>query len=123
MLLEPLTPIGRKLLLNYKEAITVLNKVLSKQTWKEILVIFNISTKISIINQQFAIECNFKILNTELPTYFQLNKIQAHYYKAYKVLLKIKDSWGKIREITLIYYKMADISFTVTLDILGLKKA
>ena len=29
---EPLTPIGYKLLLNYKEAITVLSKVLSKQT-------------------------------------------------------------------------------------------
>jgi len=28
--LEPLIPIGRKLLLNYKEAITVLGEVLSK---------------------------------------------------------------------------------------------
>jgi len=30
--LEPLIPIGRKLLLDYKEAITVLGEVLSKQT-------------------------------------------------------------------------------------------
>ena len=30
--LEPLTPIGRKLPLDYKKAITVLGKVLSKQT-------------------------------------------------------------------------------------------
>ena len=30
--LEPLIPVGRKLLLDYKEAITILGKVLSKQT-------------------------------------------------------------------------------------------
>ena len=31
-LLKPLTPIGCKLPLNYKEAITILGKILSKQT-------------------------------------------------------------------------------------------
>ena len=60
MLLEPLTPIWCKLLLDYKEAITILNKVLSKQTWKETLVILNIGTKVNIVNQRFAIKCNFK---------------------------------------------------------------
>ena len=50
MFLEPLTPIGRKLPLNCKEAITVLNKILFKQTWKEILIILNIGTKVNIIN-------------------------------------------------------------------------
>jgi len=30
--LKPLIPIGRKLLLDYKEAITILKEVLSKQT-------------------------------------------------------------------------------------------
>jgi hypothetical protein len=67
--LKPFTPIGYKLLLDHKEAITVLNKVLSKQTWKETLVMLNISTKVNIVNQQFAMECNFKIFNIELPTY------------------------------------------------------
>ena len=121
--LEPLISIGCKLLLNYKEAITVLGEVLSKQTQKETLVILNISTEVNIINQRFTIKYNFKILNIELPTYSQLNKIQAYYYKAYKVLLRIKDSWGRIREVTLICYKMANVSPTVTLSILRLKKA
>ena len=83
----------------------------------------NINTKVNIIDQQFAIECNFKTLNVKLPTYSWLNKTQAHCYKAYKVPLKIKDSQGKIREVTLIYYRMANISPTVTLGMLGLKKA
>ena len=82
----------------------------------------NISTKVNIINQRFTIKYNFKIFNIELPTYFQLNKTQAYCYKAYKVLLRIKDNWGRIREVTLIYYKIADASPTVTLSILGLKK-
>jgi len=29
----------------------------------------NISTKVNIVNQQFAIEYNFKTLDVELPTY------------------------------------------------------
>ena len=68
--MESLIPIKCKLLLDYKEAITILNKVLSKQTWKETLVILNIGTKVNIINQRFAIKYNFKILNIELPIYF-----------------------------------------------------
>ena len=48
--LEPLISIGHKLLLNYKKAITVLSKVLSKQTWKETLIILNINTEVNIIN-------------------------------------------------------------------------
>ena len=83
----------------------------------------NIGTEVNIINQQFAMEYNFKTLNTELPTYSQLNKTQVHYYKAYKVPLRIKDSQGKIKKVTFIYYKIADASPTVTLGILGLKKA
>ena len=83
----------------------------------------DISTKVNIVNQRFAIECNFKTLNAELPTYSQLNKTQVYCYKAYKVLLRIKDSWGKIREVTLIYYRIANIFPTITLGILGLKKA
>ena len=83
----------------------------------------NISAKVNIVNQQFTIEYNFKILDAELPTYSQLNKTQVYYYKAYKVLLRIKNSQGKIREVTLIYYRMANASPTVTLGILGLKKA
>ena len=121
--LKPLIPIKYKLLLNYKEAITVLGKVLFKQTQKETSVILNISTEVNIINQQFTMECNFKIFNTELPTYSQLNKTQAHYYKAYKVPLKIKNSQGKIKEVTLICYRMANTSPTVTLGMLRLKKA
>ena len=83
----------------------------------------NINTKVNIVNQQFTIECNFKIFYMELLTYFQLNKNQAYYYKAYKVLLKIKNSQGRIREVAFIYYKIANISPTVTLGMLGLKKA
>jgi len=70
MLLKPLISIGRKLPLNYKEVIIILNKVLSKQTWKEILVMFNIGAKVNVINQRFAIKYNFKTLNIELPIYF-----------------------------------------------------
>ena len=66
---KPFTPIKHKLLLDYKEAITILNKVLSKQTWKETSVILNISIKVNIINQRFAIKCNFKTLNVKLPIY------------------------------------------------------
>ena len=83
----------------------------------------NISAEVNIVNQRFAIECNFKILDVELPTYSQLNKTQAHCYKAYKVPLKIKDSQGKIREVTLICYRIANASPTITLGMLGLKKA
>ena len=83
----------------------------------------NISTKVNIVNQQFAIEYNFKTLDIELPTYFQLNKTQVYYYKAYKVLLRIKDNQGKLREVTLIYYRIANISPTIILSMLGLKKA
>ena len=83
----------------------------------------NISTEVNIVNQRFAIERNFKTLDIELPTYSQLNKTQAYYYKAYKVLLKIKDSQGKIREVTLICYRIANVSPTITLGMLGLKKA
>ena len=83
----------------------------------------NIGTKVNIINQQFVMEYNFKILDVELPTYFQLNKTQVYYYKAYKVLLRIKDSQGRIREVTLIYYKMANTFPPITLGMLGLKKA
>ena len=83
----------------------------------------NISAKINMVNQRFIIEYNFKILNIELPTYFWLNKTQVYCYKAYKVLLRIKDSWGKIREVTLICYRMANASPIITLGILGLKKA
>ena len=83
----------------------------------------NIGTKVNIVNQRFAIECNFKTLGVELPTYSQLNKTQVYYYKAYKVLLRIKDSQGKIREVTLIYYRIANISSSITIGILGLKKA
>ena len=83
----------------------------------------NIGTEVNIINQQFAIECNFKTLDIKLPTYSQLNKTQVYYYKAYKILLRIKDSQGKNREVTLIYYRIANISPTITLGILGLKKA
>ena len=83
----------------------------------------DIGAEVNIVNQRFAIECNFKRLDIELPTYSQLNKTQVYYYKAYKVLLKIKDSWGKIREVTLICYRMANASPTVTLGMLGLKKA
>ena len=83
----------------------------------------NLNTKVNVINQQFIIEYNFKTLDTELPTYSQLNKTQAYYYKAYKVLLRIKDSQGRIREVTLIYYKIANASPTITLGMLGLKKA
>jgi len=34
----------------------------------------NIGTKVNIVNQRFAIECNFKMLDAELPTYSWLNK-------------------------------------------------
>ena len=121
--LNPLIAIRYKLLLNYKEAITVLGEVLLKKTWKKTLVILNIGAKVNIVNQQFAIEYNFKTLDVELPTYSQLNKTQVYYYKAYKVLLRIKNSWGKIREVTLICYRMANISPSITIGILGLKKA
>ena len=83
----------------------------------------NISIEVNIVNQQFAIEYNFKTLDVELPTYSQLNKTQVYYYKAYKVLLRIKDSWGRIREVTLICYRMANISPSITIGMLGLKKA
>ena len=83
----------------------------------------NISIEVNIVNQQFTIEYNFKTLDTELPTYSQLNKTQAYYYKAYKVLLRIKDSWGRIREVTLICYRIANISPSITIGMLGLKKA
>ena len=83
----------------------------------------NIGTKVNIVNQQFAIEYNFKILDVELPTYSQLNKTQVYCYKAYKVLLRIKDSQGKIREVTFVYYRIANVSPTITLGMLGLKKA
>ena len=83
----------------------------------------NIGTKVNIVNQQFAIECNFKTLDIKLPTYSQLNKIQVYYYKAYKVLLRIKDSQGKIREVTLIYYRIANASPSITIGMPGLKKA
>ena len=83
----------------------------------------NISAKVNIVNQQFTIEYNFKILDVELPTYSQLNKTQVYYYKAYKVLLRIKDSQGRIREVTLIHYRMANISPSITIGILELKKA
>ena len=83
----------------------------------------NIDTEANIINQRFAIECNFKILNIELSNYFWLNKTQVHYYKAYKVLLRIKDSQGRIKKVIFIYYKIANISPTITLGMLGLKKA
>ena len=83
----------------------------------------NISAKVNVINQQFAIECNFKIFNIELPTYSQLNKTQVYCYKAYKVLLRMKNSWGRIRKVTLICYKIANISPTITLGMLELKKA
>ena len=83
----------------------------------------NIDTKVNIVNQQFTIEYNFKTLDIELPIYFQLNKTQVYYYKAYKVLLRIKNSQGRVREVIFIYYKIANISPTITLSILGLKKA
>ena len=83
----------------------------------------NIGTEVNIVNQRFAIECNFKTLDVELPTYSQLNKTQVYYYKAYKVLLRIKDSWGKIREVTFICYGIANTSPTITLGMPGLKKA
>ena len=83
----------------------------------------NIGIEVNIVNQQFTIEYNFKTLDVELPTYSQLNKTQVYYYKAYKVLLRIKDNQGKLREVTLIYYRMANVSPTITLGILGLKKA
>ena len=121
--LSTLIALGYKLLLDYKEAITVLGKVFSKQTQKETLVILNIDAEVNIVNQRFTMECNFKTLDVELPTYSWLNKTQAYCYKAYKVLLRIKDSQGKIREVTLVCYKMANTSPTVTLGILGLKKA
>ena len=76
----------------------------------------NLGAKVNIINQQFIIECNF-------TTYSQLNKTQAYYYKAYNILLRIKNSQDGIREVTLICYKMANASPTITLGILGLKKA
>jgi len=68
--LDPLIAVGYKLLLDYKKAITVLGKVLLKKTWKETLVMLNIGAEVNIVNQQFAIECNFKMLDIELPTYF-----------------------------------------------------
>ena len=83
----------------------------------------NISAKVNIVNQRFTIECNFKTLDVELPTYSQLNKTQVYYYKAYKVLLRIKNSQGKIREVTLICYRIANVSPTITLGMPGLKKA
>ena len=83
----------------------------------------NIGTKVNIVNQRFTIEYNFKTLDVELPTYSQLNKTQAYYYKAYKVPLRIKNSWGKIREVTFIYYRIANASPTITLGMPGLKKA
>ena len=83
----------------------------------------DIGAEVNIVNQRFTIECNFKTLDAELPTYFWLNKTQVYYYKAYKVPLRIKDSWGKLREVTLICYRMADASPTVTLGMPGLKKA
>ena len=122
-LLDPLIAVGRKLPLDRKEAITILGEVLSKQTQKETLVMLNIGTEVNIINQRFTIECNFKTLDVELPTYSQLNKTQVYYYKAYKVLLRIKDSQGRIKKVTLIYYKIANISPSITIGILGLKKA
>ena len=82
----------------------------------------NISTKVNIINQRFTIEYNFKTLDVELSTYSQLNKTQFYYYKAYKILLRIKDSQGRIKEVTLIYYRMANISPSITIGILGLKR-
>ena len=85
--LNLLIAVGYKLLLDRKEAITVLGKVLSKQIWKETLVMLNIGAKVNVINQRFVMECNFKILDVELPTYSQLNKTQAYCYKAYKVPL------------------------------------
>ena len=83
----------------------------------------NLSAKVNVINQQFAMEYNFKILDIELPTYFQLNKTQVYCYKAYKVPLRIKNSQGRIREVTFIYYRMANIFPTITLGMPGLKKA
>ena len=73
----------------------------------------NIGAEVNIVNQQFAIEYNFKTLDIELPTYSQLNKTQVYYYKAYKVLLRIKDNQGKLRKVTLIYYRIANASPTI----------
>ena len=83
----------------------------------------NISTKVNIVNQRFAIKYNFKTLDAKLLIYFQLNRIQVYYYKAYKVLLRIKDSQDRIREVTFIYYRIVNISFNIIIGILGLKKA
>ena len=83
----------------------------------------DIGAEVNIINQRFTIEYNFKTLDVELPTYSQLNKTQVYYYKAYKVLLRIKDSQGRIKEVTLIYYRIANVSPSITIGILGLKKA
>ena len=72
--LELFIAIGRKLPLNCKKVITILGEALFKQTQKKTLVMLNISTKVNIINQQFAIKYNFKILNAKLFIYFWLNK-------------------------------------------------
>ena len=83
----------------------------------------NISTKVNVINQRFAVKYSFKTLDIELPTYSQLNKTQAYCYEAYKVPLRIKDSWGRTREVTFVCYRIGNISSNVTIGMLGLKKA
>jgi len=39
------------------------------------------------------------------------------------MLLKMKDSWGKTREVTFVCYGMANISFNVIIGILRLMEA
>ena len=50
MPLEPLASVKCKLPLDYKETITILGEVLSKQTWKFFFVMFNIGAEVNIIN-------------------------------------------------------------------------
>ena len=83
----------------------------------------DIGAEVNVINQRFAVECNFKTLDAELPTYSWLNKTQAYCYEAYEVPLRIKDNWGRTREVTFVCYGMADASPNVTIGMPGLKKA
>jgi hypothetical protein len=86
-------------------------------------VLLDCAAEVNVVSHLFAVEHRLKTVNAELPTYEWLNQAKAYCYEAYEISLRLKDSWGRTQEVTLICYGMIDAVPEVTLGMPGLKKA
>ena len=76
-----------------------------------IVALLDLGSQINIVDERFAIEHDFEQLeDVPLPTLVMPNTTTAPSYKAFKIPLRLTDSWKREQETTIICYSITNSS-------------